>query len=109
MRAFRLYNLSETGRSMTWSEWKEAGGCGLSGIARVMVARKCGPEARWGDLTLGELADASELAGREMGRFAKNYLKDKRLYCVEREIVPPKSVVEGAAEDQEMKDGPAMG
>jgi len=59
---------------MTWAAWRKHGGCGLSHRAQSEVSEQLGAEASWGQRTLGELAAASTLAGREVARFAVEQL-----------------------------------
>ena len=73
------YRLTETGRAMTWLEWKKKGGCGLSDWAVHYISKQLCPPARWPKtLTLGDLADASALADREIARYGheRTRLKD---------------------------------
>ena len=66
------YRLTDTARPMEWNEWREEGGCGLSGLATQEVVERLGPVGQWYDarMTLGEIADVSVLADREIARYA---------------------------------------
>jgi len=72
-----MYDLTEMGRALTWTAWKNAGGCGLSAVSTAEVGTHLGrPEAAWSrdGTTLGQIADACPWAGREIARFAADNL-----------------------------------
>ena len=71
-----VYTLSEAGKALTWAQWKQMGGCGLSNSEEPTVASKCGPVAAWGDrVSLGQIARLSAVAARELARFAVTHLR----------------------------------
>ena len=75
--------LSPAGRALTWSEWLNMGGCGLSQINIHMVSSWIGkPQSHWGDVTLGQIQEAWKPAGRELARFMVQYL-DKTFFAME--------------------------
>ena len=66
------YRLTKSGRNITWAEWKKHGGCGLSSMAiSVVKTGTVGPESVWKKrgVLLGDIADASVLADRELARY----------------------------------------
>ena len=71
-----VYTLSEAGKLLTWAQWKQKGGCGLSNHEEPKVASLCGPVSAWGDrVSLGQIAGASAVAARELARFAVTHLR----------------------------------
>jgi hypothetical protein len=64
----QVYQLSEAGRSMLWSDY-QAYGYGLPDLAVWHLSKAFGPIAHWRqDLTLGDLEDAHEASGRHIAR-----------------------------------------
>ena len=53
---------------MTWSEWKENGGNGLSAWSTHFVCKTWGPESQWGPRTLEEIMDSAPCVRRELER-----------------------------------------
>lgn len=71
-----VYTLSEAGKALTWAQWMQMGGCGLSNHEQPKVVSQCGPETAWGDrVTLEQIAGASQVASRELARFAVTHLR----------------------------------
>jgi len=72
-----IYQLSQAGRSVSWSRWKSMGGCGLPNDTRAPQKLDC-PIAKWDDdfPTLGQIADACPYSGRTLARFAMEHLKN---------------------------------
>lgn len=70
------FQLTKEGRAMPWGVWSKKGGCGLSGMAAGEVGSKLLDRGKKFDLsgmTLGDIADLSVLAEREMARFAATH------------------------------------
>ena len=68
-----IYKLTEKGRSVKWKKWTSDGGCGISGFASGEVAsgmNEKGEKFNMSDLKLGEIADYSYLAEKEIAHFA---------------------------------------
>ena len=80
-----VYNLSKSGRDITWSEWKKHGGCDISNSAYNEVANKLGPSGLWkrSKVTTGDIADCSKHAERELARYAVERWERKDLVVVE--------------------------
>lgn len=74
-----IYQLSDTGRRLTYGEWKKAGGCSPPG--RTMAYGTLGPIAHWDidKLTLGDIEDACPYTGRDFARFAVEHLRKPSL------------------------------
>jgi hypothetical protein len=68
-----VYNLNETGKQITWKSWlKDFKGCGLSAIATLETSEKIkAPRSVWiaSNVTLGQIAEASKLAEREIAGY----------------------------------------
>lgn len=64
-----IYKLSENGRSMLWSWYKEHN-WGMTHWGQWEVSKALGaPASHWPvDLTLGDIEDASPAAGRDIAR-----------------------------------------
>ena len=67
-----VYNLSESGKLVTWKEWKKHGGSGISAREYGAVCSEVGLEDGWikRGVTLGDIAKASKIAERELARYA---------------------------------------
>ena len=71
-----VYTLSEAGKALTWAQWKNAGGCGLSNHEQPKVVSQFGAVTAWDErVTLGQIASASPVASRELARFAVTHLQ----------------------------------
>jgi len=69
-----IYQLSDSGRQMTFKAWKKAGGCGVPNNSNAF--RGLGPLAGWrAEMTLGEIEDACPYTGRCIARFAVEHLE----------------------------------
>ena len=66
-----LHTLTPTAKTMTWNEWKAAGGCGLSMLADGELLRSGVLEKplHIQNPPLGDIARGSVLAEREIARF----------------------------------------
>ena len=69
-----MYNLSEAGKQMAYSEWKRIGGCSLANNTSAYVG--LGPESQWSETfpTLGQIAKVCPATGRSLARFAVEHL-----------------------------------
>lgn len=70
-----IYKLSETGRQVTYAEWRKIGGCGMPNSSNAMNGN-LGPMARWDihKITLGDIEDSCPYTGRCFARFAVEHL-----------------------------------
>ena len=80
-----IYNLSESGKVVTWTEWKKHGGCGISNSEIGNVSAALGPENGWKrkGVTLGDIADVSKVSERNLSRYVKERWKRDDLVTVE--------------------------
>lgn len=67
---FRIYQLSNTGRALTFSQWLKLGGCGIPHDS--CAPSTLGPISQWGrgKITLSQIEDACAYTGRSLARFA---------------------------------------
>lgn len=81
-----VYYLSRTGRNVEWKEWKYHSGCSLSQMAENEASKVLGPSNRWSrnGVTLGDIANASMLADRELAGYAVRCFSRKDLVCSEK-------------------------
>ena len=71
---WKVYRLTRRGRRWLHRTWRRRGGCGFSHVAEAELCRVLGPRATWpAELTLGEIADVSPLAEREVARYGWQY------------------------------------
>ena len=92
------YKLTAKARALRWREWRRRGGCGLSDYARFFVDRVYGPENRCPPgLTLGEIAEVSPPAERELARYGwENPSVAGEGFATPQPIPPPRNAVGGA-------------
>ena len=74
-----IYELSEEGRQITYSDWRKMGGCGVPNGTRATC--NLGPMAHWNinELTLGQIEDACPYTGRCFARFAVEHLNHHKI------------------------------
>lgn len=66
-----VYRLSAAARTLTLREWRRMGGCGISTSGEWQAREKLGINLRMmEERTLGEIEDASVVAGRGLARYA---------------------------------------
>ena len=80
-----IYNLSKSGKTITWTEWKKHDGCGISNVEIGDISAALGPEDGWKrkGVTLGDIADVSKVAERNLARYAKERWQRDDLVTVE--------------------------
>ena len=71
-----VYRLTAQAKTMTWKEWKKIGGCGLSAQAELLLRNKLVAVGKvYNDNPpLGDIANNSIIADREMARFGVDRL-----------------------------------
>ena len=80
-----VYNLSDSGKAVTWKEWRKHNGCGISNHEYGAVCGALGSEDGWNrkGVTLGDIAAASKIAERELARYAMERWARNDLVTVE--------------------------
>ena len=71
-----IFELSDTGRSVTWADWLKMGGFPGANAGREALIARFGPMSSWekSGLTLGQIADARADWGRSIARYAYSEL-----------------------------------
>ena len=70
----KIYQLSKTGRNITYARWLNMGGCGLPNNSNAPSV--LGPVSKWDEdfPTLGQIEDACPYTGRTLAGYAMRQL-----------------------------------